>query len=191
MRGKIVVILVILLLTINIASAGNTYELDFKKEGSYLIGLLDGDRVEFDLAGAKNTILVKEIKKDSATLATFIGIEKESYNENDVPNYATITNNKYLKLDFNRDNTGDLNVIFRGSNKTAASILFQLPAPSNKDLVVYSRSKFEKSNLLRNIIIVFLGAILIFGLVLYNSKRKTKINMNTKVAEEDKTTKQE
>jgi hypothetical protein len=191
MKGKIAIFLVIFLFIINIVSAGNTYGLDFKKEGSYLVGLLEGDRVEFDLSDAKHTILVKEIKKDSATLATFIGVEKENYDEDDVPNYATINNDKYLRLDFNRDNSEDLNVFFKGSNKTATSILFQLPPLPKKDLVVYNKSKFEKSSILRNIIMVFLGAALIFGLVLYNSKRKTKININTQVPKEEKTTKQE
>jgi len=185
--------LVMLLFAINIVSAGNTYELDFKKEGSYLVGLLEGDRVEFDLSNAKHTILVKQIKKDSATLATFIGIEKGSYNEDDIPNYATIADNKYLRLDFNRDNTEDLNVVFRGSNKTAASILFQLPALSNKDFVVYNESKFEKSSILRNILMVFIGVALIFGFAIYNSKRKRKIKINAsaQAAGEEKTTKQE
>ena len=197
MNIKIITAFVVLLYIINIVSAGNTYELDFKKEGSYTVGLLAGDRVEFEIEDARHTILIKEIKSDSVTLATFYNIKRGSYGEDDIPNYATINSNKYLMLDFDRNDKEDLHVILRGSNNTAASVLFQLPLPANNDVKVYSKSRFEERGILnlRNIVMalfIFVVALSLFTYKYKNIRKKAKEESEkTHNLNEAETTKQE
>ena len=150
------------LLLINIVSAGQTYYLDFSKQPSYKIGLQEGDRVEFEAEGGKHTILVKDINSNKVGLATFINLNKQ--NSSTVPLYTSISNQKYMKLDVNNDNKFEIYVIYSAANKTAASLVFQLPFIPNKDLEIFSESQFGKNNYW-TYVYVFL-AILVFLIVI-------------------------
>ena len=96
---KIILFIFLVLLITNIVSAGETYKLDFKVQPSYGVGLLGGDRVEFELENSKHTILIKSVDINSVDLAAFTYIDKQNS-----PFYITINNKKCLKLDVDRNN---------------------------------------------------------------------------------------
>ena len=65
---------IILLLTINLVSAGETFRLDFTTSPAYTVGLNEGDRVEFKLKDSLHTIILKETAQGNADIAIFTNI---------------------------------------------------------------------------------------------------------------------
>ena len=173
MKKSLIILSVILLLLINIVSAGETFTLDFSTNNAYTVGLNDGDRVEFRLKDTLNTILVKKVNQDSIDIATFLHLEDKNLNSK-VPLYTNLNSKKFLKLDVEKDGETDLDVVYKGSNKTAALLILQLPLSPNNNLEVFSKSKFEKNNSLKNLLYLFLILIVVFGLLYFIFRGKAK-----------------
>lgn len=163
----------VLLFLLNIASAGETYSLDFTKTNSYVVGLKEGDRVEFNLKDSLNTVLIKEIKLDGVNIAIFTNIEDEDASLK-VPLYSKLTKVKYVKLDLEKDGEPDVFVMYKGSNSTAVSLLFQLPVAPDKNLEVFPESQFGQSSPLKNLFYLFLVLISIFVLLFFMFRKKSK-----------------
>ncbi len=172
MKKRIVLFLIFLLL-INIAGAGETYTLDFKENPAYLVGLKDGDRVQFNLKDSLHTILIKKIKLDSVDIAVFTSIEDKNISQK-VPVYTNLNSKKFLKLDVEKDGNPDLNVIYKNSNSSAVSVLFQLPIGPDKNLVVFPKSQFEKDNFLKNLMYLFIAFVVVFALLFLLLRKKAE-----------------
>ncbi len=170
---KSLTLLLIFLLAVNIASAGETFILDFTKSPAYSVGLNEGDRVEFKLKDSLHTVLVKEALLGSADIAIFTDINNKDIGSK-VPIYTKVNAKKFVKLDIEKDGEADLNVIYQNSNSSSVSILFQLPVGPNKDLEVLSESQFKKDNFLKNLLYLFVALVVIFGLIFLILKRKAK-----------------
>ena len=170
---KSLLISVLLLLIINIVNAGETYKLDFSTSNSYVVGLNNGDRVEFKLKDSLSTLLIKKINPGSVDIATFTHIDDEDISSK-VPLYTNLDSKKFLKLDIERDGEADLHIIYKESNRTAVSLILQLPVGSKKDLEVLSRSDFEKNNFMRNLFYLFVIILVLFGLIYLILRRKAK-----------------
>lgn len=172
------ILFVISLLLFNLVSAnanlGNTFKLDFSESSSYTIGLNNGDRVEFKLKDALHTTLVKKITKESVEIATFTYIQDENP-ESKTPYYTRLNSEKFLKLDLEKDGTPDLYIVYKNSNSTAVSLLFQLPIASNKDLEIFSKSQFGKNdNFAKNLFYLFVIFLVIFIVIYFIFKSKAK-----------------
>ena len=172
MKKRISLILVFLLL-INIVSSGETFQLDFTENPAYVVGLSNGDRIEFKLKDSLHTVLIKKITKESVDIAIFTNIE-DADNSLKVPIYTRINTKKFVKLDIEKDGNTDLNIIYKVSNNTAASVLFQLPLGPDKDLVVFPESQFKKDNFLQMLLYLFVALIVLFGLLYLFLRKQAK-----------------
>jgi hypothetical protein len=170
---KSISLFLIFIFLINVVYAGETYYLDFKKTNSYVIGLVEGDRVEFELNDILNTVLIKKINPGSTDIAIFTNIEDKDISLK-IPLYSKIDQNKYVKLDLEKDGEPDLYVVYKNSNSTAASILFQLPASPNDNLEVFPKSQFSQGNILRNLLYLFLALLVVFVVLFFLFRKKTK-----------------
>lgn len=179
-------LLFIFLLSINIANAGETFEIDFTKSPSYILGLQEGDRVLFELNNSRHTILIKKIAVNKVDLATFTYLD-----ESNTPFYTAITNKKYMKLDVDRDTKPDLYVLYENGNSTSSSLRFQLPLSSNKDLEIYSENRFKQTYYWPYIYFIIFGLLILFVLYLISLKFKNKEshsekNPNSETKKEEK-----
>ena len=172
MKKRTLLFLVSLLL-VNIVSAGETFKLDFTENPAYVVGLGSGDRVEFKLKDSLHTVLIKKITKESVDLAIFTNLE-DANSGLKVPLYTRINAKKFVKLDIEKDGDTDLNIIYKLSNNTAASVLFQLPLGPSKDLEVFPESKFKKDNFLQMLLYLFLALIVLFGLLYLFLRKQAK-----------------
>ncbi len=161
-------LLILLLLFISIVNAGETFNLDLKKSPTYLIGVQEGDRVEFELNNSKHTLIVESITESQVNLGVFTYI---NINNENAPYYSGISKDKFLKLDVDRNQKPDLFVIYDKSNKTAAVLRFQLPVLVNKDLEVLPQSNFKDKNYLIYIFVAIFVLLLVLYFVL-KGKRK-------------------
>ncbi len=172
MKKSLILFLTFLFL-ISMVYAGETYDLDFKKTNSYVVGLVEGDRVEFELKDVLNTVLIKEIKLGSVDIAIFTDINDKNTSLK-IPLYSKIDQKKYVKLDLEKDGEPDVYVIYKGSNSTAASILFQLPAGPDENLEVLPKSQFSQGSFLRNLFYLFIALVVVFLFLFLLFRKKTK-----------------
>ena len=160
-----------------VVSAGETFKLDFEKSPNYVIGVNEGDRVEFEMNNSLHTILIKGISLNRVDLATFTYVDLES-SKLRTPYYSAITDKKFMKLDIDRDNKEDLYVIYEKSNNTAAQVRFQLPLPKDKDLEIFPENQFKQTNYLLYLLIA-LGVILVLYFASKQLKKKSSENKQT------------
>src|SRR3989338_1757274 len=164
---------IILLLTINLVSAGETFRLDFTTSPAYTVGLNEGDRVEFKLKDSLHTIILKETAQGNADIAIFTNISDNNLDLK-VPIYTKINSQKFVRVDVEKDGETDLNIIYQNSNSSSASILFQLPIGPNKNLEVFPENQFKKDNMVKNLLYLFIVLIVVFGLIFFILKTKAK-----------------
>ena len=115
---KSISLFLIFLFLINAVYAGETYNLDFKKTNSYLVGLAEGDRVEFELKDVLNTVVIKEVNPGNLDIAIFIDISDKNTSLK-IPLYSKIDQKRYVKLDLEKDGETDVYIIYKNSNSTA------------------------------------------------------------------------
>jgi len=170
---KSISLFLIFLFLINAVYAGETYNLDFKKTNSYLVGLAEGDRVEFELKDVLNTVVIKEVNPGNLDIAIFIDISDKNTSLK-IPLYSKIDQKRYVKLDLEKDGETDVYIIYKNSNSTAASVLFQLPAGPNENLEVLPKSQFSQGSLLRNLVYLFLALIVVLLVLFFLFRKRQK-----------------
>ena len=170
---KSISLFLIFLFLINAVYAGETYNLDFKKTNSYLVGLAEGDRVEFELKDVLNTIVIKEVNPGNLDIAIFIDISDKNTSLK-IPLYSKIDQKRYVKLDLEKDGETDVYIFYKNSNSTAASVLFQLPAGPNENLEVLPKSQFSQGSLLRNLVYLFLALIVVLLVLFFLFRKRQK-----------------
>lgn len=163
----------ICMLLINLVNAGETYKLDFSKNNAYVVGLSQGDRVQFELKDDLHTVILKKISNGDVELALFTNIDDENI-DSKVPLYSRINNKKFMKLDVEKDGDTDLIILYKSSNSTVASLAFQLPIGPDKNLEVYPESQFKQDNYLQKLLYLFLFLIVVFVLIYFIFRKKAK-----------------
>lgn len=164
-------ILFAFLISLSLVYAGETYKLDFAKSPSYIIGLKEGDRVEFEMNNSLHTIIIDKLTPFKVDLTTFTYINLN--NKSNTPYYTSITSQKYMKLDIDRDSKEDLYVVYEKSNNTAALIRFQLPLLKNKNLEILPNNQFAETSYLTYLFYLLI-AVIILILILYIINRVIK-----------------
>ena len=171
MKFKYLLFFLLLLVSLVNTSAGETYKLDFEKNPSYTMDLIEGDRVEYFLNNSIHTTLIKTIDPSKVELATFTYTD---INRNNPPFYTTITSKKYMKLDVNRDSEDDLYIMYQKSNSTTASLKFQLPLSTDKNLEIFPENRFKDNTITYLLYALILVLIVIIFLAIINYKIKSK-----------------
>ena len=172
---KCKLLFLILILSVSLVSAGQTFKIDLEKNPAYLINLQKGDRVEFELNNSLHTVVVENINENKAALATFTFVDTT----NNHPFYSDINNGKFIKLDLNKDNNPDLFIIYNSSNKTTATLRFQLPVLKDKEIIIQPESNFKQTNYLLYFIYLFIPVVILILVLMYinfriKSKEKTE-----------------
>ena len=155
-------LLILILLLSSIVNAGQTFKIDFTKNPSYLIDVQKGDRIEFELNNSLHTVIVETINENKAFLATFTFVDTT----NNQPFYSDVNKDKFIKLDLDKDNKPDLYIIYTSSNKTTATLRFQLPVLKDKEIVIQPENNF-KQNIYLTYLLYLSIPILIVILVLF------------------------
>ncbi len=160
-----------ILLSTFIVAAGDVLKLDFSNQNQQLIGLKEGDRAEFYLSGERNVIILDKIKQDSADITVFVAL-----NTNNYPQYITLSRDRSLRLDIERDDIDDLFVSWYKSDENYAYFLLKKPEVTeitgntikNTDILREDR-QYDKYVIIGFIIFV---TILIFIIIFKHKKGK-------------------
>jgi len=102
---QIFCLLVLIILSVNLVLAGETYEIDFSKQDNYLVGLKEGDRVKFDLKQEENTIILTKIREESVEIKAYIAL-----NTRNSPYYSDLKQGNKFVMDIDNDGAGDIEV---------------------------------------------------------------------------------
>ncbi len=149
--------------------AGDVLELDFTEQDQYIAGLKEGDMAEFYLNGERNIIIIRKIKPDSVDITAFIAQETNGY-----PYYTTLSKDRMLKIDVERDDIDDLFVGFYESDEDLehAYLLMKKPEVTTITGDVVDEIKREKREYDKYIIVgfVFVVGLLIFLMSKYKNK---------------------
>ncbi len=105
-----------------LVEAGDVLRIDFSKQNQYIIGLKVGDMAEFYLNGERNAIIADKIKPYSADVTVFVALNTGNH-----PQYVTLSNERSLKLDIERDDVDDLYISWYKSDENYAYLLLKRP----------------------------------------------------------------
>ena len=134
MDVKLVIFIYILLFPTVFAGEGRTFELDFNTHKQYDLFLEKSDRILFEYGGYNNTIIIDEIKNQSAELDLFLFLESGLH----TPDYQFLTKKYELRLDFDKDGKRELSINLLNINKekNIVNILFRRLDDWNPDAVL-------------------------------------------------------
>lgn len=165
MKRTVGLMVLFLLLGTFIVTAGDVLKLDFTKQGQYIAGLKEGDMTEFYLNGERNVIIIDEIKPNSVDVTAFIALNTRNY-----PYYTTLSKDRTLKLDVERDDIDDLFVTFYKSDEDLKHVYLLMKKPEIipvtgsvvKDAVTREKRGYDKFVIASFILVVGLLVFLIF-----------------------------
>ncbi len=107
MRKLVYALLVFILFSFVSVSAGESYDVDFTEIATQPVYLYQGDEVRFELLGGQHVLILNDVGEASVKLGLGPFIDKP----NNTEVFETILGLDYiLKLDLDKDGTGDLNV---------------------------------------------------------------------------------
>ena len=171
---KIFVGLIILFIMFGsfVVEAGDKLELDFTENHQQIVGLKRGDMAEFYLNGERNVIIIDKIKSNSVDITAFIAQETNGY-----PYYTTLSRDKTLKIDVERDDIDDLYIGYYKSDEDLKYVYLIMERPENKNTPtgsVIGRIIREKREYDRYVIagFIFIIGLLSFLLFKYRNKKE-------------------
>jgi len=119
---QIFCVLLLIILSVNLVLAGETYEIDFSKQDSYLVGLKEGDRIKFDLKKEENTVILTKIREESVEIKAYIAL-----NTRNSPYYSDLKQGNKFVMDVDNDGAGDIEVrLYKIQNDVGALYLSKL-----------------------------------------------------------------
>lgn len=102
---KILMLFILFLLSMNVVFAGHTYRLDFSEKDNFLVGLKSGDRVEFNLKGERNTVILTKIRESSVEVKAYIALDIRN-----IPYYSDLKKGNKFVMDVDNDGVKDIEV---------------------------------------------------------------------------------
>ena len=145
---KKVLFFIILILSLNIVSAGmgKTIPLDFNLRDDYIVPMYVSDRVAFNLKDSEHTIILDKINIKTIELDVFLFLETKHN-----PYYTFISLKQNSQIDFERDGEKDLLVKLISFDEKKAIIEF-------RNLNVNEKNKFE---FIFNFVYYIIGGIIL------------------------------
>ena len=142
MKKFLLFIYLSILFSIPLVLAGDIIELDFSENNQQLVGFKEGDAAEFFLNGERNIIMVRKIKPTSVDITAFIAQETNGY-----PYYTTLSKDRTLKIDVERDDIDDLYVGYFKSDEELTYVYLIMEKPEDSPLTGYNiLDKIEREN---------------------------------------------
>lgn len=182
------IIIILFLLSINFAIAGETYKIDFSKQNEFLVGLKQGDRAEFNLKNERNTVILTKIKNSSVELKAYIAL-----NTRNSPYYVDLKKGNKFNLDIDRDGIADVDVRLYKIQEEIAALYFTKIEGSLwpvGSVVLDTGNRIIRNNRIYDLFIV--GFFILAGMIMITLifKRyffkKEKITQKTEIKNEEK-----
>ena len=163
---KLIIMLLALLFTINIALAGSTKLLeDFKTYSIQTISFNEGDRLLLNLFNTQHSIVLDKANEDYIDLDIYRDLSKTPA----TPFYVTLSYNNYIKLDLNKDRSYEIIMKLNYLNNKSATVTLELINDTNA-FTGYVISPPEKQKNTTGTLIVLL--IIAIGIILYFTLNK-------------------
>ena len=166
--NKLVITLLIALLLIPFALAGETIRIDFRDANTEAVSVSQGDRIILTYFNKEHTIIVNEIKD----LSIQIGIFPYSMSPSQIKLNKVLTG----KLDLNQDKADDIILQLYEVKNNTAILVFQESNPEQNKIAAktinISPTISSKNNLFLIIGILFLIIIISTIIFIRNKKQK-------------------
>lgn len=166
--NKLVITLLIALLLIPFALAGETVRIDFRDANTEAVSVSQGDRIILTYFNKEHTIIVNEIKDSSIQL----GIFPYSMSPSQIKLNKVLTG----KLDLNQDKTDDIMIQLYDIKNNTAIIIFQESNPEQNKITAKAINIYptisSKNNLFLVSIILLLIVITLSFLFIKFKKQK-------------------
>lgn len=170
MKKIVGLITLFLMFSVYIVIAGDILKLDFSEKNQQLVGFKEGDAAEFYLNGERNIIIISKIKPTSVDITVFVAQETNGY-----PYYTTLSKDRSLKLDVERDDIDDLYVGYFKSDENLKYVYIIMEKPENPSPTGYSilnKIKRGKREYDKYIIAGFVFALILLIILNILYKRK-------------------
>ena len=169
--NKLVITLLIALLLIPFALAGETIRIDFRDANTEAVSVSQGDRIILTYFNKEHTIIVNEIKD----LSIQIGIFPYSMSPSQIKLNKALTG----KLDLNQDKADDIMIQLYDIKNNTAIIIFQESNPEQNKITAKAINIYptisSKNNLFL-IISIMLFVVVISAIILIKNKKQKFIN---------------
>jgi len=133
---KIISILVICLLMLPLALAGQTFKIDFTKENPQIIEWSIKDRINFEYNNSHHQIVFTDFVSGSSELSYYFYVDKEDGfdRKNNLAIYSTLNPNpnKALFIDVDNNQKDDLKLKFLSSQEDKVKISVELLNQNNQ-----------------------------------------------------------
>jgi len=179
MKNIVYALIFLLMISIVIAGAGRTIDLDFSKEPKYIYPFLESDRAKFNMLGDEHTIIIHKIKDDVKGQSVELEIYPyyQSIKEGNV-DYVTLNNKgNTVKIDLDKNGVRDLKVSLVQIKDKKAWLIFEqinetyINQLTGKTLNSSPKKFYQDKNFIIAGVIGLIILIIILILILKNRKK--------------------